>query len=179
MRTGMRTEATSKPIAEDPETRVHDAHHESLRLWLRLLTCTLTIERQVRFRLRERFAMTLPRFDLMAQLQRNPEGLRMGELSRRLMVTSGNVTGLTDQLVREGLVERTPIPSDRRAYLVRLTAKGKHAFDAMAAEHEDWVVTLFSGLSTVERDQLHDLLGRLKSTIPAHAEGDPIEEART
>ncbi len=151
----------------DPETRLHDAHHESLRLWLRLLTCTMTIEGRVRTRLRDRFAMTLPRFDLMAQLERNPQGLKMGELSRRLMVTSGNVTGLTDQLVDEGLVERRPIPADRRAFLVRLTAKGKQAFDAMAAEHESWVIDMFSGMSDREREELHELLGRLKSTLRA------------
>jgi DNA-binding MarR family transcriptional regulator len=154
-----------KVTAPDPETRLHDAHHESLRLWLRLLTCTLTIERRVRARLRERFAITLPRFDLMAQLERHPQGLKMGELSRRLMVTSGSVTGLTDQLAAEGLVERTPIPADRRAYLVRLTARGKRAFDVMAAEHEGWVIEQFAGLSDSERDRLHALLGRLKSTM--------------
>ena len=160
------TEALAPDIA-DPETRLHDAHHASLRLWLRLLTCTLTIERRVRARLREQFAITLPRFDLMAQLERHPQGLKMGELSRRLMVTSGNVTGLTDQLAAEGLVERTPIPADRRAYLVRLTPKGKHAFDAMAAAHERWIIDIFSGLSESERAKLHRLLGELKTTMPA------------
>jgi DNA-binding MarR family transcriptional regulator len=109
--------------------------------------------------------MTLARFDLMAQLERRPEGLKMGELSRRLMVTSGNVTGLTDQLVAEGMVERTPIPADRRAFLVRLTTKGKRAFGVMAAEHEGWVIDMFSGLSDRERDRLHALLGRLKATM--------------
>ena len=151
----------------DPETRAHDEHHESLKLWLRLLTCTLLIERRIRGRLRERFAMTLPRFDLMAQLERNPTGLKMGELSRRLMVTGGNVTGLTDQLVSEGLVERQPIAGDRRAYAVRLTSKGKHVFDAMAAEHETWVIEALAGLSPRERDRLHTLLGRLKNTVRA------------
>jgi len=121
---------------DDPETRVREEHHESLRLWLRMLTCTLMIERRVRAGLRERFATTLPRFDLMAQLERHPQGLMMGELSRRMMVTGGNVTSVTDQLVGEGLVERQPIPADRRAYAVRLTAKGKRAFDRMASEHE-------------------------------------------
>jgi len=164
--------------APDPETRVHDAHHESLRLWLRLLTCTLTIERDVRARLRERFAMTLARFDLMAQLERRPEGLKMGELSRRLMVTSGNVTGLTDQLVAEGLVERTPIPADRRAFLVSLTTKGKRAFDVMAAEHEGWVIDMFSGLSDRERDRLHALLGRLKATMRTADTTERGKEAR-
>jgi DNA-binding MarR family transcriptional regulator len=153
--------------AADPESRLHDAHHASLRLWLRLLTCTLTIERRVRAQLREQFAITLPRFDLMAQLERHPQGLKMGELSRRLMVTSGNVTGLTDQLAAEGLVERTPIPADRRAYLVRLTPKGKHAFDAMAVAHERWIIDIFSGLSEAERGKLHALLSQLKTTMSA------------
>jgi len=165
--------------APDPETRLHDAHHESLRLWLRLLTCTLTIERRVRAQLRERFAMTLPRFDLMAQLERNPGGLKMGELSHRLMVTSGNVTGLTDQLAGEGLVARTPIPADRRAFRVQLTAKGKRAFDVMAAEHESWVIEMFSGLSEQERDRLHALLGRLKTTLRTADAAAQVKEQRT
>ena len=157
----------SAAVARDLETRLHDDHHESLRLWLRLLTCTLLIERRVRERLRERFATTLPRFDLMAQLERAPDGLRMGELSRRMMVTGGNVTGITDQLVAEGLVERRAIPGDRRAQAVRLTAKGRRTFDAMAAEHERWIVDLLGGLHASDRDRLHALLGRLKTTIRA------------
>jgi DNA-binding MarR family transcriptional regulator len=123
----------------------------------------------VRTRLRERFATTLPRFDLMAQLERNPDGLKMGELSRRLMVTGGNVTGVTDQLVAEGLVRREPIAGDRRAHAVRLTPKGKQAFDAMAAEHEGWVEELLSGLTRAERAHLYALLGRLKTTIHERA----------
>jgi DNA-binding MarR family transcriptional regulator len=149
----------------DPETRVAEDHHESLRLWLRLLTCTLMIERSVRAGLRERFAITLPRFDLMAQLERNPEGLRMGELSRRLMVTGGNVTGLTNQLVDEGLVKRRPIPGDRRAHAVRLTPKGKRAFDAMAAEHEGWIIGMLAGVTAPDRARLYALLGDLKATL--------------
>ena len=158
-------------VAADAESRVHDDHHETLRLWLRLLTCTLTIEGKVRARLRERFATTLPRFDLMAQLERNPKGLKMGELSRRLMVTGGNVTGITDQLVAEGLVRREPISGDRRAYAVQLTPKGKRAFDTMAAEHERWVEELMSGLTRAERDRLYALLGRLKTTIRERDDG--------
>ena len=151
----------------DPESRLHDDHHEALRLWLRLLTCTLLIERRIRGRLRERFSTTLPRFDLMAQLERNPEGLRMGELSRRMMVTGGNVTGITDQLVAEGFVERRPIPGDRRVQAVRLTAKGRREFDAMASAHERWIIDLLGGLGTADRDHLHALLGRLKTTLRA------------
>ncbi|MES2973176.1 MAG: MarR family transcriptional regulator, partial [Pseudomonadota bacterium] len=88
----------------DLEARAHSEHPDALRLWLRLLTCTQLIEKQVRSGLREQFDTTLPRFDLMAQLERSPDGLKMNELSRRMMVTGGNVTGITDQLVAEGLV---------------------------------------------------------------------------
>jgi DNA-binding MarR family transcriptional regulator len=153
------------PAAPDPESRANDDHHESLRLWLRLLTCTLMIERRVRAALREEFAITLPRFDLMAQLERHPQGLKMGELTRRLMVTGGNVTGLTNQLVEEGLVERQPIPGDRRAHAVRLTAKGKRAFDAMAAAHERWVIGMLAGVPAGERARLFALLGDLKTNL--------------
>jgi len=157
----------------DPESRASDDHHESLRLWLRLLTCTLMIERRVRAGLRERFAITLPRFDLMAQLERHPQGLKMGELSRRLMVTGGNVTGLTNQLVDEGLVERQPIAGDRRAHAVRLTVKGKRAFDAMAAEHERWVIAMLAGVSAGDRARLFALLGDLKMNLRALEEEQP------
>jgi DNA-binding MarR family transcriptional regulator len=157
----------------DPESRVSADHHDALRLWLRLLTCTLMIEREIRARLRERFAITLPRFDLLAQLERHPQGLRMGELSRRLMVTGGNVTGLTTELVAEGLVERTAAPGDRRAFVVRLTPKGKRAFDLMAAEHEGWIVTLLAGMPGADRDRLHRLLGELKSNVRAAAREEP------
>lgn len=149
----------------DPESRASDDHHDALRLWLRLLTCTLMIEREIRARLRERFALTLPRFDLLAQLERYPRGLRMGELSRRLMVTGGNVTGLTTELVAEGLVERLRAPGDRRAFVVRLTPKGKRAFDVMAAEHEGWIVAMLGDVPVAERDRLYRLLGEFKSNL--------------
>jgi DNA-binding MarR family transcriptional regulator len=108
----------------DLEARAHSEHPEELRLWLRLLTCTQLVEKQVRSALREQFDTTLPRFDLMAQLERAPDGLRMNELSRRMMVTGGNVTGITDQLVAEGQVERIDVAGDRRAWRVRLTPQG-------------------------------------------------------
>lgn len=146
----------------DMEARGHSEHPEALRLWLRLLTCTQLIEKQVRSQLREQFDTTLPRFDLMAQLERNPDGLKMNELSRRMMVTGGNVTGITDQLVSEGVVERLEVEGDRRAYRVRLTARGRKAFGEMARRHEDWIVQSFAGLSAREVEQLHKLLGKVK-----------------
>ena len=151
-----------------PESRLPDDHHGALRLWLRLLTCTLMIERRIKARLRERFDTTLPRFDLMAQLERAPGGLTMSELSRRLMVTGGNVTGLVDPLVAGGLVERLAVPGDRRAAAVRLTSKGRRAFLAMASEHERWVVAMMAGVSERDRGELAALLARLKQSVTEH-----------
>jgi DNA-binding MarR family transcriptional regulator len=156
-------------MVETPEAetipRTRDDLHASLRLWLQLLTCTTLIERHVRERLRERFDITLPRFDMMAQLDREPKGLKMSELSRRLMVTGGNVTGLTDQLVAEGLVMRRGIPGDRRAYNIRLTPKGKRQFDAMAVEHEAWIVELLAEVPAATREALHESLAQLKIAL--------------
>ncbi len=146
----------------DLEARAHSEHPEELRLWLRMLTCTQLVEKEIRSGLREQWATTLPRFDLMAQLERAPEGLRMNELSRRMMVTGGNVTGITDQLEGEGLVERVAVEGDRRAYLVCLTPKGRRQFNTMAAAHESWIVEAFAGLEAHELQTLHGLLGKVK-----------------
>ena len=146
----------------DLEARAHAEHPDELRLWLRLLTCTQLIEKQVRTDLREQWGTTLPRFDLMAQLEREPEGMRMNELSRRMMVTGGNVTGLTDQLEGEGLVERLEVEGDRRAYRVRLTAKGRSHFADMAQAHEAWIVNAFAGLSPRDIQAMYGLLGKVK-----------------
>ena len=150
----------------DMEARGHSEHPEALRLWLRLLTCTQLVEKQVRTQLREQFDTTLPRFDLMAQLERNPEGLKMNELSRRMMVTGGNVTGITDQLVAEGVVERQEVDGDRRAYRVRLTALGRQTFDDMARQHEAWIVSAFEALSPREVESFYKLLGKVKQSQP-------------
>jgi DNA-binding MarR family transcriptional regulator len=146
----------------DLEARGHSEHPEELRLWLRLLTCTQLIEKQVRNELREQFGTTLPRFDLMSQLERAPDGLKMNELSRRMMVTGGNVTGITDQLVAEGLVERVDVEGDRRAWRVRLTPRGRRLFNDMAQQHEAWIVDAFAALNAKEIAQLHKLLGKVK-----------------
>ena len=147
----------------DRETIARADDHRALRIWLRLLTCTQMIERVVRSRLRSRFGTTLPRFDLMAQLERHRGGLKMNELSQLLMVTGGNVTAIVDQLEREGLVERLDEPADRRAFRIRLTRAGEKSFAEMAREHEEWVVDLLAGLSRREHDELLKLLAKVKS----------------
>lgn len=153
------------PAALDAETRAHDDHHASLRLWLRLLSCTNQIENRIRQRLQANFNTTLPRFDLMAQLERTPEGLKMSELSQRLMVTGGNVTGITDGLQREGLVVREVDAADRRVYRVKLTAEGKRQFRRMADEHEQWIIGLFAALAPRRKEHLMALLGALKTSV--------------
>jgi DNA-binding MarR family transcriptional regulator len=137
--------------------------HSALRIWLRLLTCTQLIERRVRSGLREEFGTTLPRFDLMAQLERRREGLKMNELSRLLMVTGGNVTAIVDQLEKEGMVERLDEPDDRRAFRIRLTPTGEKSFAEMARTHEQWIVGLLGGLSRREQDELLRLLAKVKT----------------
>ncbi|MBL8386137.1 MAG: MarR family transcriptional regulator [Burkholderiales bacterium] len=162
-------EAPADAVPLDHETRAEGDDHEALRLWLRLLTCTNLIEAAVRANLRRAFDVTLPRFDLMAQLYKHGDGLKMGELSQRMMVTGGNVTGIADQLGQEGLVVREPDAADRRAMRIRLTAAGREAFARMAAQHESWVVAMMDGLGDDERAQLYRLLGRLKASVTREA----------
>jgi DNA-binding MarR family transcriptional regulator len=152
-------------VVLDLETRAQKGDHQALRLWLRLLSCTVRIENKIRLRLRRDFNTTLPRFDLMAQLERCSGGLRMSELSKRLMVSGGNVTGITDQLEREGLVARTPCPGDRRAFTVKLTGTGLKRFREMAARHELWIIEMLGGLTREEKETMITELGKVKSHI--------------
>ena len=142
-------------IVEEPE-------HESLRLWLRLFTCSTTIAQHVDSALKREFSSSLPRFDLLSQLERAPDGLRMGELSERTLTTGGNITWLVRSLEAEGLVTRRVADTDRRAAVVRLTRAGRRHFAAMARAHERWITTLFASLTAAERKDLHTLLGTVK-----------------
>ena len=146
----------------DHESRARRDDHQALRLWLRILSCSNLIEQQVRRGLRREFQTTLPRFDFMAQLERNPDGLKMGEISERMMVTGGNVTGIADELEAAGLVARHAVRGDRRAFTVRLTPAGKRVFADMARAHERWIVALFAGLTKREQSQLFEPLAKLK-----------------
>ncbi len=160
----------------DLSTRLTQDHHQSLKLWLRMLACTVRIENEIRSRMRATFDITLPRFDLMAQLERHPDGLRMGELSKRMMVTGGNITGITDQLEQEQLVQRVPDPRDRRAYSVKLTPAGRRAFAEMAVVHEGWVAELLQNITPHDKTQLIELLSQMKRHLN---ENDPDTQGRT
>jgi len=155
------------------EGRAGSGDHEVLKLWLRMLASTTQIESEIRRRLRERFGISLARFDYMAQLYRFPGGLKMRVLSRYLMVTGGNITGLTDELEREGLVMRSPSQEDRRAWIVSLTPKGQRSFEAMAKEHEQWVLELLSGLDAKAVQRLHAELGALRVHLVRRLRPDP------
>ena len=149
--------------------KVRNDPRAALRTWLRLLACTNLVEREVRGRLRDRFDTTLPRFDVLAQLdaaaRESKADLTMSDLSRRLMVTNGNLTSLIGRLVREGLVKRETLPSDRRTQIVRLTAAGKRTLDAMTPEHQRWIDSLFAELSPADRTRLYELLGKLRTSV--------------
>ena len=147
------------------EARAQGSDHSAVRLWLRLLSCSTQVEQEIRSRLRERFGITLPRFDYLAQLERHPEGLRLSALSRNLMVTGGNVTLLTEQLATDGWITRTVDTADRRSTLVALTPRGKREFLRMAREHEQWLVELFDGFDGPHRDALYEQLGRLRAHL--------------
>jgi len=163
-----------RPVPLDAETKVSErpADHEAeLRLWLRLLTCTTLIEGEVRSRLRDTFDVTLPRFDLMAQLDKSQNGMTLGELSQRMMVSNGNVTGLVDRLVEQKMIERWPSPTDRRAMLVNLTPEGRKTFRAMARTHEGWIAEIFEGLTRNEMDSLMQLLAKTKAAARRAKQG--------
>jgi DNA-binding MarR family transcriptional regulator len=158
----------SKLAHLDSETKVSEsphAHKDELRLWLRLLTCTNLVEAGIRKRLAEQFDITLPRFDLLAQLERAPKGMTLGDLSRRMMVTNGNVTGLVERLVQAGYIKRFSLPNDRRVQIVKLTAKGQASFNRIASAHEDWIAEFFAQLSPKDIDGLIHSLGKLKDSV--------------
>ncbi|MBN8940102.1 MAG: MarR family transcriptional regulator [Rhizobiales bacterium] len=163
----------------DAESRLahqpRDARPE-LRLWLRLLTCTNLIEREIRRRLMDRFAITLPRFDLLAQLDKSPDGLTLGDISRRMMVTNGNVTGLVDRIAEQGYIERRRDATDRRAQRIVMTDKGHADFSRMAREHGIWMTELLGDLEPGEREVLMSLLGRTKASV-ARALAQRVEAA--
>lgn len=159
----------SKFQVVDEKVEAVPASKQALRLWLRLFSCSNMIEQRMRNLLKEKFGTTLPRFDFMSLLYRFDEGLSMGELSRWLMVSNGNVTGVAERLEKEGMIKRVPSPTDRRSQIVTMTRKGRAAFEEWAGEHECWITDLFGELNAAEKGQLIDLLAKVKDSV-AHSE---------
>jgi DNA-binding MarR family transcriptional regulator len=160
-------------MPRDAETKVAERpgdHVAELRLWLRLLTCATMIEGEVRRRLREHFDTTLPRFDVLAQLDKTHGKMTLGELSQRMMVSNGNVTGLVDRLVNEGQIVRRASPHDRRVQMVSLTPAGRRAFRGMAKANGDWISEIFADLDAADINVLMRLLAKTK-TSAAKARG--------
>src|ERR1700755_1747593 len=151
----------------DSETKaveLPEDHGNELRLWLRLLTCTTLIEGEVRGRLRERFDVTLPRFDLMAPLGKGPDGMTLADVSKRMMVSNGNVTGLVERLVESGHLDRRTSEADRRVQVIRLTKTGRAEFRRMATEHETWIADIFAELTPKDVRELMRLLAKAKGS---------------
>lgn len=154
--------------APDLESRLQPGDPHTLQLWLRIASCCTLIENELRRRLRIQFDTTLPRFDLMAQLARSNDGVKMSDLSRRMMVSSGNITGIVDQLERSDLIRRVRPEKDRRSTLVYLTPKGRKTFAKISEAHEQWLTELFSGLQESRSHHLLDMLGELKHATRKH-----------
>jgi DNA-binding MarR family transcriptional regulator len=152
-------------LIPDREAAVSDGAHLPLRIWLRLLTCMNMTEGMIRARLHAQFATTLPRFDVLAALDAAATDLTMGALSARLMVTSGNVTGLINAMEKDGLVVRRPHPADRRSTLIGMTDAGRALFARMAPAHAQWIDQAMAGLDRREVAQLWELLGHLKASV--------------
>jgi DNA-binding MarR family transcriptional regulator len=154
-------------VQRRPRVRPESASKQKLRLWLRLLRASRGIEAQLRARLRVEFGTTLPKFDVMAALARKSAGMTMTELSRFLMVSNGNVTGIVDRLVAEGFVVRLAHEGDRRATFVRLTPRGAQQFHAVAKVHEAWVGELLAQFNNSETETLIRLLSGIGFGAPA------------
>ena len=152
-----RTSSTGDLTLEDAREPKGD-----VRLWLRLLSCCSAVEAELSARLRLRHGMSLARFEFLAQLDAAFDGLSMTELGERLMVTKGNITGMTDRLLAEGLIERVPVQTDRRVNLIKLTERGRTAFRPMAVDHKRWLNELFADLMPNEKVELFSLLGRAR-----------------
>ena len=160
----------------DSETKaveLPEHHGDELRLWLRLLTCTTLIEGEIRSRLRSRFDVTLPRFDLMAQLDKVPDGMTLSDVSRRMMVSNGNVTGLVERLVESGHVDRRTSETDRRIQVIRLTRLGRAEFRKMALEHESWIAEVFGDLTPKDVRELMRLLAKTKGSAQKTVQRKP------
>ncbi len=155
---------TPKPSDKSTES----ADKDGLRTWLRLLACTGQIERRVRDGFRQEFAFTLPRFDVLAQLDRNPNGMSMGGLSEQLMVSAGNITGLIERLRKDGLVDRVADPQDRRTQWVKLTPAGKALFARLAPRHRAWIRAMFADMAAEQVEELLGLLSTLKRSLDAN-----------
>ena len=160
-----RGNAALASLVDDFETRGAEVDHQDLRLWLRMMALHKLIVNELRRRLRTSFGMSLARFDLLSQLDSIKTGMRMGELSDRLMVTTGNITGLVDELEGDGLVERMADPSSRRASLVRMTPKGRRQFRSAAKAHEGWIEEFFSTMSQKDKELLFDIIGEQKAFV--------------
>ena len=159
----------TKVSVRDLETRVRDDDHNALRLWLKLLSTSPLIENPLRELLRVEFDFTLPRFDLLAQLQRHPEGLNMSSLAELMMVSGGNVTNIVKQLEKDGFVNRVAQKKDNRSFIVTLSELGLQQFEKMMLAHEGWVISLMDGIKPTELQSLMENIDKLKDHIKAGA----------
>jgi DNA-binding MarR family transcriptional regulator len=143
---------------QTPEPSKDDA----VRAWVRILA----VQKRGLSAIRDDLdgEITLPRFDLLSNLVRS-DGQTLASLSRSMLVTAGNLTGLVDRAARDGLVERRADPADRRAWRVHLTPKGLRAFRDAERRHATRVAKLFDGLTRSELTTLLRLLDKVRAAF--------------
>lgn len=163
-----------------PEMELNAEHpaQEKLRLWLRLYSTVAVVEREMRERLRDKYGMSLAKFDYLSQLYRKPDSaITMSQLGRRLMVSGGNITGMTDRLESDGLVKRETDRADRRVQKIMLTQRGRALFADMAEQHASWINELFADMPNEDVDAVLDALQRLKSSASRATDGDKDQQS--
>jgi DNA-binding MarR family transcriptional regulator len=149
--------ATSRALA-----REESVASIGVSVWVRLLDSHNLMLGELRRRLADRCSMA--RFDLLANLERE-DGQTPAALSRRMLVTAGNLTGLVDRAERDGVAQRRPDPTDRRLSRVWLTDKGRQLVQSLLPVHAEHVSELMASLDAAERRELRRLLGKLRDSL--------------
>lgn len=163
-----RPSAATRQTTENAPAWVAPPHQKvDLQLWVRLLACAHAAEQRVRNRIKDSFGINQTQFNLLSQLDRAPDGIRMGEVARRTIVTGSNVTVVVDDLQRRGLVTRQVAEGDRRATVIKLTGKGRAAFAQMAPVHAVWIEEIFAEMPDADKRGLVRQLDELKAAMHA------------
>ena len=153
------------------DTAYDVAPRDDIRTWLRLVKAVLPMEREVNRMFQHEFGQSLPRFDVLSQLERSrPGGHAVGVLADLLIASAGNITRLISRMEDEGLVHRTMADGDRRRQIVVITNKGLDLYRTMEDRHTRWCVERMAGLSADEKADLQRLLIKLRATRPENVE---------
>jgi MarR family 2-MHQ and catechol resistance regulon transcriptional repressor len=135
----------------------------ALGMWVKLVRATATFGKFSGDNIRS-FGLTEPQFGVLECLG-HLGPLTLGEISRKQLVSGGNITCVIDNLEKEGLVERQHSLKDRRTIVARLTSKGKKMFDDIFTQHARRIAEIAAVLNESEQQQLSILLKKLGTEL--------------